>query len=180
MIVANHDLVLASLGMKALPDLDNCLVVFDEGHHLPAVALDQFSGSMDLKRPALARQAAPHPDRGADSDGLALAQDVATVSQPAENRARPIRREWPWTWCGTGSPDAARTWPTRFTDGVPARVPAGTDDTNPRASQGLVRRAGSPGYRAEITCRGRPATGHANAPSSTPNWARWRRGWAAW
>jgi len=38
-IVANHDLVLASLGMKTLPDLDNCLVVFDEGHHLPAVAL---------------------------------------------------------------------------------------------------------------------------------------------
>ncbi|MBK9573931.1 MAG: ATP-dependent DNA helicase DinG [Rhodoferax sp.] len=47
-IVANHDLVLASLGMKTLPDLDNCLVVFDEGHHLPAVALDQFSSSMDL------------------------------------------------------------------------------------------------------------------------------------
>ena len=47
-IVANHDLVLASLGMKTLPDLDNCLLVFDEGHHLPAVALDQFSSSMDL------------------------------------------------------------------------------------------------------------------------------------
>jgi ATP-dependent DNA helicase DinG len=47
-IVANHDLVLASLGMKTLPDLDNCLVIFDEGHHLPAVALDQFSNSMDL------------------------------------------------------------------------------------------------------------------------------------
>jgi ATP-dependent DNA helicase DinG len=47
-IVANHDLVLASLGMKALPDLDNCLVVFDEAHHLPAVALDQFSSAMDL------------------------------------------------------------------------------------------------------------------------------------
>ena len=47
-IVANHDLVLASLGMKTLPELDNCLVVFDEGHHLPAVALDQFSSSMDL------------------------------------------------------------------------------------------------------------------------------------
>jgi ATP-dependent DNA helicase DinG len=47
-IVANHDLVLASLGMKTLPDLDNCLIVFDEGHHLPAVALDQFSSSMDL------------------------------------------------------------------------------------------------------------------------------------
>jgi ATP-dependent DNA helicase DinG len=49
-IVANHDLVLASLGMKALPELDNCLVIFDEGHHLPAVALDQFSSSMDLSR----------------------------------------------------------------------------------------------------------------------------------
>jgi ATP-dependent DNA helicase DinG len=47
-IVANHDLVLSSLGMKTLPDLDNCLVVFDEGHHLPAVALDQFSSAMDL------------------------------------------------------------------------------------------------------------------------------------
>lgn len=47
-IVANHDLVLASLGMKTLPDLDKCLVVFDEGHHLPAVALDQFGNHMDL------------------------------------------------------------------------------------------------------------------------------------
>ena len=37
-----------SLGMKTLPDLDNCLVVFDEGHHLPAVALDQFSNAMDM------------------------------------------------------------------------------------------------------------------------------------
>ena len=47
-IVANHDLVMASLGMKTLPELDNCMLVFDEGHHLPAVALDQFSNSMDL------------------------------------------------------------------------------------------------------------------------------------
>ena len=47
-IVANHDLVLASLGMETLPDLDKCLVVFDEGHHLPAVALDQFGSHMDL------------------------------------------------------------------------------------------------------------------------------------
>jgi len=47
-IVANHDLVLASLGMKTLPDLDNCLLVFDEAHHLPAVALDQFSNAVDL------------------------------------------------------------------------------------------------------------------------------------
>ena len=47
-IVANHDLVLASLGMKTLPDLDNCLLIFDEAHHLPAVALDQFSSAVDF------------------------------------------------------------------------------------------------------------------------------------
>lgn len=47
-IVANHDLVLASLGMKTLPELNNCLVIFDEGHHLPAVALHQFTSTMDM------------------------------------------------------------------------------------------------------------------------------------
>ncbi len=79
-IVANHDLVLASLGMKALPDLDNCLVVFDEGHHLPAVALDQFSGSMDLsglrwldKLPRLLHDVA-------EKMGYSLAQDVNTLA----------------------------------------------------------------------------------------------------
>jgi ATP-dependent DNA helicase DinG len=80
-IVANHDLVLASLGMKALPDLDNCLVVFDEGHHLPAVALDQFSSAMDLtglrwldKLPKILIEVA-------DTMGFVLAQDVSTLAQ---------------------------------------------------------------------------------------------------
>jgi len=80
-IVANHDLVLASLGMKALPDLDNCLVVFDEGHHLPAVALDQFSSAMDLtglrwldKLPKILIEVA-------DKTGFVLVQDVATLAQ---------------------------------------------------------------------------------------------------
>ncbi|MDW5441650.1 ATP-dependent DNA helicase DinG [Polaromonas sp. SM01] len=49
-IVANHDLLMSSLGSRLLPDLDNCLLVLDEAHHLPAVALDQFSASMDLSR----------------------------------------------------------------------------------------------------------------------------------
>ncbi|MDD2810995.1 ATP-dependent DNA helicase DinG [Rhodoferax sp.] len=80
-IVANHDLVLASLGMKALPDLDNCLLVFDEGHHLPAVALDQFSSAMDLsglrwldKLPKILLDVA-------DKMGVQLTQDVATLAQ---------------------------------------------------------------------------------------------------
>ncbi|WP_394787464.1 ATP-dependent DNA helicase DinG [Rhodoferax sp.] len=49
-IVANHDLLLSTLGTRTLPELDNCLLILDEGHHLPAVALDKFSTSMDLSR----------------------------------------------------------------------------------------------------------------------------------
>ncbi|MEN9385240.1 MAG: ATP-dependent helicase DinG [Pseudomonadota bacterium] len=49
-IVVNHDLLLSSVGSRLLPDLDNCLLVLDEAHHLPATALDQFAHSMDLSR----------------------------------------------------------------------------------------------------------------------------------
>ncbi|WP_234639577.1 ATP-dependent DNA helicase DinG [Delftia tsuruhatensis] len=49
-IVANHDLLLSSLGARLLPELDNCLLVLDEAHHLPATALGQFAGEVDLSR----------------------------------------------------------------------------------------------------------------------------------
>lgn len=49
-IVANHDLLLSSLGARVLPELDNCLLVLDEAHHLPTTALQQFACSMDLSR----------------------------------------------------------------------------------------------------------------------------------
>ena len=49
-IVVNHDLLLASLGARVLPELDNCLLVLDEAHHLPATALEQFACRMDLSR----------------------------------------------------------------------------------------------------------------------------------
>ncbi len=49
-IVANHDLLLSSLGSRLLPELDHCLLVLDEGHHLPATALEQFACAMDLSR----------------------------------------------------------------------------------------------------------------------------------
>ncbi len=47
-IVANHDLLLASVGAKLLPDLNNALLIVDEGHELPSVASAQFSASADL------------------------------------------------------------------------------------------------------------------------------------
>lgn len=49
-IVANHSLVLASLQAPILPDLSDTLVVFDEAHHLPAIAIEQLACSMDLTR----------------------------------------------------------------------------------------------------------------------------------
>ncbi len=91
-IVANHDLVLASLGMKALPELDNCLVVFDEGHHLPGVALGQFACNMDLSNlrwldrlPRVLREVS-------DKMSLALAQDVATLAQQLKSALQDVGR----------------------------------------------------------------------------------------
>lgn len=49
-IVANHDLLLSSIGARLLPELDNCLLILDEAHHLPATALAQFACEMDLSR----------------------------------------------------------------------------------------------------------------------------------
>ena len=79
-IVANHDLVLASLGRKALPELDNCLVVFDEGHHLPAVALDQFSSSMDLSGLRWVDKLPKILHEVSEKISLTLAQDVTTLA----------------------------------------------------------------------------------------------------
>ena len=91
-IVANHDLVLASLGMKTLPELDNCLVIFDEGHHLPAVALDQFSSAMDLsglrwldKLPKILTEVSA-------SLQLTLTEDVATVASQLKGALQQLAR----------------------------------------------------------------------------------------
>jgi len=47
-IVANHDLVLSDLNMGGgfiLPPPDECIYIFDEGHHLPLKAINHFSFS---------------------------------------------------------------------------------------------------------------------------------------
>ena len=49
-IVANHDLLLSSLGARLLPELDNSLLILDEAHHLPQTALSQFACDMDMSR----------------------------------------------------------------------------------------------------------------------------------
>ncbi len=49
-IVVNHDLLLSTLGLHALPDPSDCYLVFDEAHHLGSIAQAQFTESMDLMR----------------------------------------------------------------------------------------------------------------------------------
>lgn len=51
-IVVNHDLLLSTLGLHALPDPSDCYLVLDEAHHLGKVAQGQFTENMDLMRGA--------------------------------------------------------------------------------------------------------------------------------
>lgn len=49
-LVANHDLVLASLrsDLSSLPNGERAIYIFDEGHHLPATALSHFACEASL------------------------------------------------------------------------------------------------------------------------------------
>ena len=91
-IVANHDLVLASIGMKTLPELDNCLLVFDEGHHLPAVALGQFASSMDLSHLRWLDKLPRTLQQVSEKIQLALAQDVVTLAQQLKAALQDLAR----------------------------------------------------------------------------------------
>jgi ATP-dependent DNA helicase DinG len=120
-IVANHDLVLASLGAKTLPELDNCLVIFDEGHHLPAVALDQFSSSMDLsnlrwldKLPKILQEVSARLQ-------LPLNEDVNTITSQLKGVMTTMARmamELVWTHTGQNSQGEGKDGTLRFTQGI--------------------------------------------------------------
>jgi ATP-dependent DNA helicase DinG len=102
-IVANHDLVLASLGMKTLPDLDNCLVVFDEGHHLPAVALDQFSSAMDLSNLRWLDKLPKAMNDVAGKLALHMGEDVQTVTSQLKGALTTLARlSMDMVWAHTG------------------------------------------------------------------------------
>ena len=56
-IIANHDLVLADIinGNNVLPDVEECIFIFDEAHHLSQKALSHFSsgGSTEFMRTSI-------------------------------------------------------------------------------------------------------------------------------
>ncbi len=85
-IVVNHDLLLATLGLHALPAPQDCYVVFDEAHHLGSVAQGQFTASMDLMRsnwldklPRAVDEVAGALDARPTSDVAQLAKDLKTA-----------------------------------------------------------------------------------------------------
>ena len=120
-IVANHDLVLASLGMKTLPELDNCLVIFDEGHHLPAVALDQFSSSMDLSNLRWMDKCPKILQEVASTLQLQLGEDVTTITSQLKGVLTQLARmamEMMWEHTGRNADGAGQDGTLRFAHGV--------------------------------------------------------------
>ncbi|MDZ4396549.1 ATP-dependent DNA helicase DinG [Hydrogenophaga sp.] len=85
-IVVNHDLLLSTLGLHALPAPQDCYVVFDEAHHLGSVAQGKFTASMDLMRsswldklPRAVDEVAGALDARPTSDVAQLAKDLKTA-----------------------------------------------------------------------------------------------------
>ena len=120
-IVANHDLVLSSLGMKTLPDLDNCLVVFDEGHHLPAVALDQFSSSMDLSNLRWLDKLPKTMNEVAQRLQLHAGEDVQTVTSQLKGALTTLARmamDLVWAQTGQNAAGEGQDGTLRFAHGV--------------------------------------------------------------
>lgn len=120
-IVANHDLVLASLGMKTLPDLDNCLVIFDEGHHLPAVALDQFSSAMDMSNLRWLDKLPKILQEVSSKLQVELSEDVNTVTSQLKGALTTLARLAMYlVWAHTGQfaagPPQGKSAPTGGSD----------------------------------------------------------------
>jgi len=120
-IVANHDLVLASLGMKTLPDLDSCLVIFDEGHHLPAVALDQFSSAMDLSNLRWLDKLPKIVGEVSSALHLHAGEDVATVTSQLKQALTQLARmamDLVWEQTGKNLDGGGQDGTLRFAHGV--------------------------------------------------------------
>ncbi|WP_143890652.1 ATP-dependent DNA helicase DinG [Tepidimonas alkaliphilus] len=113
-LVVNHDLLLATLGTRQLPELDQCLLVLDEAHHLPATALAQWASRAGLTRLAWIDQLASRMLRTAlevECDAVADVPDAAARLRAAlqelarlavqtwggalRHRGEPLRVRWP-------------------------------------------------------------------------------------
>lgn len=83
-VVANHDLVLSciSAGSKLLPEPADSFYVFDEAHHLPAVALNRFAEELSTgARHWISRLPSIYTSLFAALPGLAGDAEIARVSK---------------------------------------------------------------------------------------------------
>ncbi len=93
-IVANHDLVLADLalgGGAILPRPEDCIYIFDEGHHLPDKALHHFSNHVRFRSTIrwLGQSEGQWPSLAAPLAGASLFNQLA---QPLETELKRVRK----------------------------------------------------------------------------------------
>ena len=91
-IVVNHDLLLATLGLHALPAPEDCYLVFDEAHHLGAVAQGQFTASMDLMRTQWLDRLPRSVDEVAGAMQHTPNADVATLAREMKSAQNELAR----------------------------------------------------------------------------------------
>ena len=188
-IVANHDLLLSSLGSRVLPELDHCLLVLDEAHHLPGVAQDQFTRSMDLTRlrwidqlaqratqvgaalylsdaleaPQLAAACSGMGRVVADGWGDGFCSSITATGSPAETAASPCHGRR----IHCGSVACSTRWPgRRHCANRVHRLRTGSPDWPPDKNQVGCRRSGIAAlrYRSDGTSHRAPP-GPCNAPA---------------
>lgn len=107
-IIANHDLVLADIdldGGAILPPPDECIYVFDEGHHLAPKAVQRFGSTASLrgaigwleKAPKTVAHLIPHlpADPALQTRAAEMARDVHKVRGRLEEAHRLIAASFP-------------------------------------------------------------------------------------
>lgn len=122
-IVVNHDLLLSTLGLHALPSPQDCYVVFDEAHHLPGVAQGQFTASMDLMNGRWLDRLPRAVEEVAGALEHKLTADVATLAKELKGAQTELAR---LGMQRIGAPSADRETVDRFENG---QLPAGWRET---------------------------------------------------
>ncbi|MCX7693627.1 ATP-dependent DNA helicase DinG [Tepidimonas taiwanensis] len=97
-IVVNHDLLLSTLGSRQLPELDQCLLVLDEAHHLPAIALEQFARRTGLTRLAWIDQLASRSLKAAAEVEVDAVADVPGAAARLRHALQEVGRLVVQTW----------------------------------------------------------------------------------
>jgi len=120
-LVVNHDLLLSSMGARLLPELDNCLLVLDEAHHLPSIALNQFACEAELSQLAWIERLASRTLR---AEQLVDVQELKDIPQHATGLRRALQQLARQVMAHYG-PLLQTATRNRFQTATCARVPAG-------------------------------------------------------